>query len=140
MRIVFRKKPSDSIFETLFEFKILSICELYIKHLLSLILTSYFGLNSNKMMNEILTANQNFSNYTRSKTTRIVQTKNFKKKFKSDISGYRDRILINFLLKQKILPQLEQETMSCIKVKKLVNAFQYCLIIQNDALKKLVLK
>ena len=33
LRIVFRKQPSDSIFDTLFEFKILTICELYLNHL-----------------------------------------------------------------------------------------------------------
>ena len=140
LRIVFRKKPSDSIFDTLFEFKILTICELYIKHLLSFSLKSYFGLHSNKMMNEILTANQNFLYNTRSKTTRIMQTKTSKRISTRTSLGYRGRILINFLLKQKILPQLEQETMSCTKVKKLVNALQYSLIIQNDTLKKLVFK
>ena len=92
------------------------------------------------MMNEILTANQNFSYNTRSKTTRIIQTKTSKRISTRTSVGYRGRILINFLLKQKILPQLEQETMSCIKVKKLVNALQYSLIIQNDTLKKLVFK
>ena len=53
LRIVYSKKPNDFIFETLFEFKILTICELCIKHLLSFSLKSYFGLHSNKMMNEI---------------------------------------------------------------------------------------
>ena len=137
LRIVFRKKPSDSIFETLFEFKILTICELYIKHLLSFSLKSYFGLHSSKMRNEILTANQNFSYNTRSKTTRIIQTKTSKRIWTRTSLGYRGRILINFLLKQKILPQLEQETMSCIKPKELVNALQYSLIIQTDTLKNL---
>ena len=89
LRIVFRKKPSDSIFDTIFEFKILTICELYIKHLLSFSLKSYFGLHSNKMMNEILTANQNFSYNTRSKTTRIIQTKTSKRISTRTSLGYR---------------------------------------------------
>ena len=135
-RIVFRKKPSDSIFETLIEFKVLTIVELYIKHLLSFSLQSYFGLHSNKMMNEILTANQNFSYNTRSKTTRIIQTKTSKRNSTRTSLGSRGRNLINFLLKQKILPQLEQEIMSCINVKKLVDALQNSLVIQNDTLKK----
>ena len=92
------------------------------------------------MMKEILTTNQNFSYNTRSKTTRIIQTKTSKNNSTRTSLGYRGRILTNFLLKQKKLTQLEQETMSCIKVKKLVNALQYSLIIQNDTLKKLVLK
>ena len=116
LRVVFRKKPSDSIFETLFEFKNLKICELNIKHLLPFSLKPYFGLHSNKMMNEILTSNQSFSYNTRSKTTRIIQTKTSKRNSTRTSLGYRGIIFINFLLKQKILPQLEQETMSCIKV------------------------
>ena len=83
-----------------------------------------------------LTANQNFLYKTRSKTTRIIQAKTSKRISTRTSLDYRGRILINFLLKQKILPQLEQETTSCIKVKKLVNALQYSLIIQNDTLKK----
>ena len=79
MRFICRKKPSDSIFETVFEFKILTVIELYIKDLLLFSLKSYFGLSSNKMMNEILTANQNFSYNTRSNTTCIIQTKTSKK-------------------------------------------------------------
>ena len=99
LRIVCRKKPSDSIFETFFEFKILTMCELYMKHLLSFSFKSYFGLHSNKMMNEILTANQNFSFNTHSKTTRILQTKTSKRNSTRTSLGYRGRILINFLLK-----------------------------------------
>ena len=79
LRLVFRKKPSDSIFEILFEFTILTISELYIKNLLLFIFKPYLGLHSNKMMNKILTANENFSYTTRSKTTRIIQTKTLKK-------------------------------------------------------------
>ena len=107
LRNLFRIKPSDSIFDTLFEFEISLIFELYKKHLLSFSLKSYFGLHSNKMMNEILTANQNFSYNTRSKTTRIVQTITSKRNSTRTSLGYRGKILINILLKQKILPQLE---------------------------------
>ena len=70
------------------------------------------------MISEILTANQNFSYNTHSKTTRNIQTKASKRKSTWASLGYCDRILINFLLKQKILPELEKETMmSCINVK-----------------------
>ena len=39
-----------------------------------------------------------------------------------------------------MLPELEKETMSCVKVKKLVDALQYSLITQNDTLKKTCVK
>ena len=133
LRIVYRNKLNDLIFETLFEFEILAISELYIKHLLSFSLKSYFGLHSNKM-NEILTANQNFSYNARSKKTRIIQIKTSKRNSTRKFLRYCCIIFIIFLLKQKILlHELE-------KIKTLVNALQYSLIKQNDALKKLVFK
>ena len=76
-------------------------------------------------MNEILTANQNFSFITRSKTTRIIQTKTSKRNSTRTSLGYRCRILIIVLLKQKTLPELEKEAMSCNKIKILVNALHY---------------
>ena len=86
----------------------------------------------------MLNVDCNHSYRTRSKTAQLVTPKSSKRKLLAMSLEHRGRLLLNFLLRKKVLTNAEKMT-SC-KIQNLVKLFYYNLILYNSVIKEIVFK